>query len=769
MNNSLFTILAKDVLSGETISNNSFFFNHPSHKISLQIADKNYTKEFRNSVKWDFGDGTSIEAPTAEHYYKAPGHYTIKATLYTIDRTPINDKVINLEIYVREMVPTEISFIEPGKWKEKSSACVISKNNKLGSLLITTSSNVLSSPHIKATRRWLGDKNENSYFDICKERYYHLKKYYTFLEEDENLSIDGKISDIILRPVEFYSPNYIPIYGRVIFQNGKIELDAYIIDNYRYNTDDLIDFKPFDLRNIIVGARDKNFKIKRVKNESSLPVECILIGKIARVNVWYKNDYFGATNDLIFEIDRKNLHLEREEALRESYFNIPPLGLTISFKNNFNNETIIKVLTPNGLLSSADNISSNFHISTHLIHNFYKDYKVEAYYCNFIKNDEIGVNKITYNFLKDEQEKIDSLKTVNDKIDIKTIEEAAYYKHYILVPRKNNFELLSENNHLLYRHGDIVSLKQLTLPKEKMNNLDIDELLNTYMSHPMYENALNLKKMLKYAFGNKDFLKYIVSKSDNFLNDHVNHKTCHLDKLLSILGMLDEQVSRYEVGAFNNVNELKELTRILSMNYSELFGNLITDNYDIKIRGSYRGKNVSDQLECGDIFLCNSQYEIIAIRRKNKILKLTEPSLFVIIKDDFSEKTHLGSFFGVETLDFEDFKDQDENWKFTNKDLISEVKYSYSLNNYSYKWGWTLNLPDNFSNSISKDTIIDGFYTFYLFKAGKEKSRKYNFLDESTIPFENGEQISLENWEKDFGFTHDCIMKVLDASLNTSE
>jgi hypothetical protein len=233
--------------------------------------------------------------------------------------------------------------------------------------------------------------------------------------------------------------------------------------------------------------------------------------------------------------------------------------------------------------------------------------------------------------------------------------------------------------------------------------------------------------------------------------------------------MLNERVCQYEAGAFNNVNELKELTRILSMNYSDLFGNLIIDNYDIKIFGSHKGKNVSDQLECGDIFLCNSQYEIIAIRRKNKILKLTKPSPFVIIKDDSSEKTHLGSFFEIETFEFEDFEDQDETWKYNNKDLISEVKYSYSLNNYSYKWGWTLNLPDNFSNNISKDTIIDGFYTFYLFKPGKEKSRKYNFLDESTIPFENGEQISLENWEKDFGFTHDCIMKVLDASLNTSE
>lgn len=769
MNNSLYTILAKDVLSGETISNNSFFFNHPSHKISLQIADKNYAKEFRNSVKWDFGDGTTIEAPSAEHYYKAPGHYTIKATLYTIDRTPINDKVLNLEIYVREMVPTEISFIEPDKWKEKSSAYAISKNNKLGSLLITASSNVISSPRIKATRRWLEDKNENSYFDICKERYYHLKKYYTFLEEDESLSIDGKISDIILRPVELYSPNYIPIYGRVIFQNGKIELDAYIIDNYRYSSQDLIEFKPFDLSNSILGARDKNFKIKRVKNESSLPTGCIYIGKIAKVNVWYKNDYSSATNELLFEIDKKTLQLEKEEALRESYFNIPPLGITINFKNNFNDETVIKVLTPNGLLSSADNVSSNFHISTHLIHNFYKDYKVEAYYCNFIKNDEIGVNKITYNFLKDEQEKIDSLATINNKIEIKTLEEAPYYKHYILTPRESNFELLSGDNYTLYCHGNLVSLKELTLPKEKTSKLDIDELLNTYMSHPMYENAVNLKNMLKCVFENKDSLKYIVSKGQNFINDQVNYKTCHLDKLLSILEMLNERVCQYEASAFNNVNELKELTRILSMNYSDLFGNLIIDNYDIKIFGSHRGKNVSDQLECGDIFLCNSQYEVIAIRRKNKILKLTEPSPFVIIKDDFSEKTHLGSFFEIETFEFEDFEDQDEIWKYNNKDLVSEVKYSYSLNNYSYKWGWALNLPDNFSNNISKDTIIDGFYTFYLFKPGKEKSRKYNFLDESTIPFENGEQISLENWEKDFGFTHDCIMKVLDASLNTSE
>lgn len=72
-------------------------------------------------IYWDFGDGTSFTGPSAEHFYKYPGSYTIKAVFYNANGTPylaelnLNSQpvIVNVEnpipdlIVVRDLLPED--------------------------------------------------------------------------------------------------------------------------------------------------------------------------------------------------------------------------------------------------------------------------------------------------------------------------------------------------------------------------------------------------------------------------------------------------------------------------------------------------------------------------------------------------------------------------------------------------------------------------------------------------------------------------------------
>lgn len=774
MSNSQYQIVIKDLLTGTVLTNESFLFNHESHKISVSLNDSSYSStKYRTAIRWDFGDGTVIEAPTAEHYYKKAGKFTISATLYDIDRVPDYKIVPSKTIYVKEIVPNEISFIEPSLWKNKSNACYISKNNKLGSLLVTIGNEVSSLPKVSAIRRWTKDADEKSYFNIKDTSYYHLNKYYTFLEEDQTQSIDKKSSNYILRPVEFYSPTYYTIYGRVVANNNTPRVEAYIVKNSKNVT--LSYFKPYSS---IEGNRTRCVNTNNVVLKSNqIPEGCSEIGKIGIINIWYKNDNEGP-NDLVFEFKKDTLFFKNEEKIKESYLNIPNLGISINIKDKQDTKDIISVLSPNGLYNH-DNIASEdsnkVKIDIHLKHNFYKNYKIEAFYSYFIKNDPLDDTDLSYNMLKGNiilPELVTNRTSAANDCIIELIDNtSSYYKIYHFTPLLDNFKIYRKQNNLdevIYTHGELINFDALILPREKMVEENIDELLDAYMPHPSYNEATNIKKFLKYILENNNMLSYVMTKSNNFLDDNVNYKTCYLDKFLGILEMLNENVEQYNISGFNKVNDLREMIRIMSMNYSQLFGHLIIDKYDIKITAAYKGKNVSDEIKSSDTIFCDSLYNIIGFRRDNKIYKLTVDTPFLILKDDFTYETRFVSFYDIESIEYEDFSDQSQEWLTENEEFTKKVKYVYSLNSYTYKWGWNLSLPTEVETSNTKHELIDNYYSFFLFNPHNFSVRQHNFVSDKTIPLskiEPDKQITIDEWEKDFGFTYDCLMKVLTSNL----
>ena len=749
-----YNIAVTNLITLTSLREGENLYAHDSCKIKVSIAannSSNYSKSYRKIIRWDLGDGTIIRDVSAIHSYKYPGKYTISCTFYDIAGTPI-ENTVTVNVVVKEPIPTQLEFLNPNSWKKNYP---ISKNNKLGTLFVTVSDLISSEPEISVIRRWSKQKDEDSYFDIKDEHYYHLKKYYTFLEKQHTNAIDSSFNQSLLQPSESLKVSYIPIYGKYIKNGTSISLKSYYISR---NTDDLL---------------NERFNATRLNSIKNLPEDATLLGKVGYADIWYKNDN-KSSNDLIFEFKNGTLKFKDEPVSTENYLNIPPLGITINTVSSSNN--IIEALTSNGIFNTeyCDALSNSINLETHLKHNLYFKYTVEAYQSKFILNDSIN-NEVSYSLLKDENLTLNDLSQsdINTGCKVEMVRSSNYYKIYNITPTTVGPIKLVYNNKAYYTANSITDLNSLVLPSEKKSNINIDELLDVYMDHPMYENATNLKTLFKDIFKNKDILSYITSKGVNIIDDSVNYKTCHLDKLLSILEMMDEKVKHYDIDSFDRINDLKEMIRIMTMNYSELFGNVLENEYDIHITHSTKGKNVSDKLEPDDVVLVNEVREIIGIRRGNKIYPLITKTPYLIVKDDFTLETTLVNFAGIEPLGIEDCSDQDIAWIKKHPEFIGNV-YSYKLEDYDETWGWVLNLPGEYKDKTRKTLIIDTYYSFYLFNPISSNIRKYNFLDESTIPVynitdENGNNIkrdiSVEEWNALYGFTYDCLMKILTATL----
>lgn len=769
MNN--YKINLKNLLTGKSVTENPQYplFNHESYKIQVSLNDESYASSYRRSARWDFGDGTVIEGPSAVHYYEVPGQYTISCSLYSLNRKPAENVVEPIQVVVKEVVPTEISFIDTGAWfNKKNDFC---KNNRLGEMQITAGSEIASDPAISAFQRNTEQtQHRQNYFEICNETNYHLKRYWTFLQEEPSYYFNGEYVKTILKPTQTYTPEYIPLYGRFVCSGENINLEAYVVvpaSNEIYKKCKLAPYNTSDLK----GSRVKNFEIIRKDKMSELPKGCTKIGKIAIANIWFKSDYAGSC-ELLFEIKKDTLQAASQKSSVENYLNIPPLGFKLDLPPRPSHSGYKYAVSSNGIFSgNSDNIVDDF-----LSHNFYKDYKVEGYWAHYIENDELNGEK-SYNIIKYENTDLlyntlaTATKSDNTGCEIRLKDVGEFYYFYEFIPYESNFNIFMnslELNIRLYTHGKLVDLDTLVLPSEKISNEDIDRLLSAYMQHPMYDSAENAKKFFKSIFENKNILSYLVSKGNNFIDDNVNHKTCYVDKLLSTLEMLDNSVSRYDIAAFQKVNQLRDLTRILTMNYSHLFGTVLEKEYDIEINAVSKGKNVGEKINADDTIFCNENYEIIGFRKGSSIYQLAKPSNFIVVKDNFTSKTHLVSFYDVQSYEFEEFADQSEEWKVKNAEFISQVKHAYHIANYDNSWAWNLNLSKEIQDLANRGRAIDSCYNFFIFIPTVDKHRKYNFVDEDTIPLSDenpNEQISVEEWSRDFGFTYDCLMKVLIENL----
>jgi hypothetical protein len=423
----------------------------------------------------------------------------------------------------------------------------------------------------------------------------------------------------------------------------------------------------------------------------------------------------------------------------------------------------------------AQEENSIYFIEEYVKNNFYKNYTISAYFSRFIKNDSIDDNPTpTYNLLKNGSF-LGIAPDDENACEIKALEtEETYYKLYSLTPKSNYFKICCDcDNTIIYEHGKLIDLANLILPQEKSEKIDVNKLINVYTPHTLFEKADNLKQMLYTIFDNKDVLSKIINKGDSFISDNIDFNTCYIDKLISYMEMIGEKPDKYNIDSFEKVNELRDIMRIFSMNYSKLFGNLYKEAIDIKIGNNSIGKNVGEKLKEDSLIYCDKDYNILAIYQDGELKKIKKEikTPNIIVYDNFSTGSTLVSFHEVPTYEYANFANLglDENWAKLNSELINETVYCFNINDYDSSWAWGLLLPPENKNMNNKKYLVHNYYSFYLFNPQVEIKRKYNFLDELTIPDDEkapDKQISRENWDKDYGFMHHCLMKILIDKLD---
>ena len=156
----------------------------------------------------------------------------------------------------------------------------------------------------------------------------------------------------------------------------------------------------------------------------------------------------------------------------------------------------------------------------------------------------------------------------------------------------------------------------------------------------------------------------------------------------------------------------------------------------------------------------NKHYNILGIIREGQFFTVGYHDPHVILYNNFNKESRIVSFYGIQSIT------QPEN----HAELQSKygAEYYYKLDDYDYTWGWNLQLPAEFDMSSNKANIIDSYYTIYIYIPEYSTERKYNYIDAETVPYSNlphTTYITKEEWDEAFGYTYDCLMKVLIYKL----
>ena len=486
-----------------------------------------------------------------------------------------------------------------------------------------------------------------------------------------------------------------------------------------------------------------------------LPENSRFCGWISKFNVWYKDDYAGKKN-LYFTFDSSLLKFY-DSKLSPSTINTPPLGICVDVCNS---ETYNYALTSNGLLFNGEIDEKALTVDKYLAHNLYMDYTVECYLGKYIKNDSYNANEITWSILKDDTV-IPKMSAINCELKNNDLDNS-FIARYEIKPTKRNFKLSIESDGeiLEYTKEGAKPLYGINLPYKNYKYINLEDVLNAYMAHPMYDDKPVIKDFFKQVFLTDELFERINNKGFDFFDDIVNHKTCYIKNLQSLLEMLDSSQLSYNLSSFDKINELKELTRILSMQYNDLFGQFEEAEKDIKVSGDKKGKNVGDLIKVDDTFVCDKNYNLLGIIRDSQFFTVGYHDPHIILHNNFNKESRIVSFYGIQTVT------QPEN----HQELQTKygAEYYYKLDDYDYTWGWNLQLPSEAETSNNKANIIDSYYSFYIYVPQYATERKYNYLDAETIPYSNlpyETYITKEEWDDKFGYTYDCLMKVLIYKL----
>ena len=838
-----------DVIDG-TVRN--VVYSNSGYKIALKMYGTEYTSSYRSEVLWDFGDGTTKKGKVVEHNYTKPGHYTISATLF--DENKESCKVSNtVNVIVKELLPTVIKF------DDSNTEIKCSKIEKIARLECMVS-NLTDAPlEVKVKRIYqklnLGQEGEESrgksYFDVKNKLNFHIDKYWTTLKNTQELyhNCDQVYSSDLI-PSEVFSPTYTAIYYRLVKTiNNTLGLKFYQVLPYKNIDSHLTTITVLDPNADITGGETyKTYRVENVYTVENLPEDAVYCGLRGFVDIFYKSDFLGEANTFSIFYDYDAGDITREMYSGGNYMNVLPLGLTINTISNDITASNLKYVASGNYFANdkisdikISDTSTSVYIDPYFEGSLYNGLDVNCYVFpvfHYTDEDDIKQEDNSYYIPKDFLTSITEIENVtegNGKYGqpsvVKKQENNKDWSNVLpwickVSVSLNNFidakitacvrsiDNYSESKEQLIRicQKPLRSIKELTIPGEKVTKVNVNELLDTYMAHPMFLDTPNTRDFLQLFI--TSFVDKVQTESDNFLDNIANVKTCYLTHLISQLKMMGEEVVEYEHSHLEGINDLKKFSRLLSMNHSDLIGHLSKSEWDIEVTNESKGENVGRKVNITDkITLCVPTGPTLPEEKDNEQVMNEYYDALANYYATFAKVTHING----EPVDNTDIIIREKHSNKTvivnfrdclNKKLASKQrnvvdKCEITLEEYNETWGWDLLLTkgytaicdkiarykktlqeykdllevtfidyerDNINQKIQRyeeeiailekrrRDAITGYYDFYLVKDTRQTVRQGNFIAEEYL---TDEIIDASQWERQWGITHDILMKIL--------
>lgn len=775
-----------------------------------------YQKKFRRMVLWDFGDGNTAEGYSIEHAYEKPGRYNISCTFYDINRAAWKNTYY-ITVVVKELLPTQLKFEKD--FTKTSIKC--SKIEQIARLEATLSCNCKEDLQVQAKRIFSEQEVDNnyqeigrSYTEIPNEIFKFSRKYWTFLENEQTLLFQSdQIHSENLIPRDLYTPNYISLYGKFYYdtkdEEEPIKVAIYQVIPYKNIDENLKTIRVLNpnckISDILSHGKNegedyqdylnkftKVIDITQVYTQEQLPQYVSYIGKRAWVDIFYKNDYLGNDNNFSFFYDIEHKNITKELLTSDNYLNINPIGMKLNIIGNDYSQLKVGVSLDGFLRNLSD---KGYTIDEYLENGLIKGIDLDFYFFPYIEYGNGAVVLEGTDIELWQEEEISYKNSITDYYVPKDV--TIVHVTPTQMVEKGSSEWMGSGKlgqeaitdwlwRLRFSLGDnflfsftvqfddgsskeieiiknkLIDPDNIVIPTEKMVREDITKLVDVYMSHPMFNETSNVKDFFKIILNGNNLINYTLTKSNHFLDDNANVRTCYLSSLISTLKMMGEDILEYEKGGFEGVNELRDFVRILSMNHTDLVGHVIKKPYDIVIQNDRKGKNVGDKILLTDK-LTISNGKIKKVTRNGKVYDYTKwdsDGVLLIVQDKYTYQT-----------------------KIVNCDLCGSNEIY--LKNYRPSWCWNLLLPSKYDECLERfkaenggdalgerdrerinksiEQLVDGYYSFYILNPDVDTKRIGNFLDEYTIT-ENID--NPEKWNEKWGITHEILMKIFRDSGN---
>lgn len=622
--------------------NNEFgILTYKKYEEVRPFEGENYQRMYRKNVLWDFGDGTTVMGFTAEHYYKIPGKYNITCTFFDVNRLGVKNGY-EISVIVKQVIPSALTFDINQSSEEQIKCSTISK---LAHVETTLSNNVSNEVPVIAKRLYQdGEEFEDSWDDVKNDPYPHLRKYWTFLKgEFEYYENSQVVFTERYVPTKEYMPEYEDLYGYfTLLPSNEIAFRCYRIQAYN-NIPKMPDIKINDPnKNITEKEYFINVPVWDVSSLTELPRFAKHIGKRAFIDVLYKSDFLSEKTIISLALDVDNMNIANSIESAPNFLNIPPLGLHFSVVEN-SVEDMFFSLTLNGFVTSYEPVDKLVQLS--LVQNYtfpciIVPYIMSEYNGYYIPKD--------LDFSATQVEIIEGI--YNDSV-------AHYRQSENTIPFLRFLELECNSTlNLTLRMKDYIfgielnyplkDFDNLIIPTEKFYNQNVPRLIDAYTPHRMFEKTPLLKKALIDFFDNDKFLDYIVTKGIHFFDDTTNIKSNYISFLIQTLQMMNVDAYEYDQTLLDGVNELRDFVRILSMNHTDLMGNYVNENYDIKFRPLYKGKHIGDNILVTDRIYLDRENKVIKFMRDGKVYFVLDPNEYIVTVDNYTYQSKMVNFLG---------------------------------------------------------------------------------------------------------------------------